>query len=778
MKVQLFDIFDETPDKRPKPERLLSFDRFLDHLAQLHNNGAARQGVLAFVLARFRQAQAKFGSVTADNLVDFSEELHYIYNLSVPLLTNEQTALWGLAFPVSGKIFYGTDTFYQFIQQERLVENVADKLEAINGSSGSMMVYQLIFERLYGFSSSPSHRLVYAVNDRSGLLTRYYAVKLDHTFVEVTAEGPLPAINYDVLRGKKPTEVTEADLARVVPLDCFRIKGFSIISLEDITHEYVIDELMRISMRSSEYGYSAQQKDILANLRLLTGMDNLHIWIAPFLKLNGKPLVRPDLFGGGELYSRIVTEVGEKQLLDYLSDPYVVTFQIDAAPPGAPSLFDPAAVAMAFDSMAVIPLFHNGVTVGLLGLYTEEGVRITANALAHMRQAIPVLAQFMNDIGLDFKARLDTVILDRFTALQPAVQWKFNEAAWAYLSAAEGREEISASEEALVGSIRFEHVYPMYGAVDIRNSTLKRNKALVADLNEQLDLLLNTLLQIDQHHSVPRYLIQRTEELKMRLARKQVDYVQTALPAFLDDEVKVAFNVLKPVGEPLIALIRAYERQVGDGGEHLNRHQRAFESAIDEVNQTISAHLDAYNEAVQAVYPSYFEKFRTDGVEFDCYVGQSISPHIPFQRKVLVKLKRLQLEVMVQIARDTHALARQSDTALETTQLIFVNNGEIDISFREDERRFDVEGDYNIRYHVIKKRIDKAVVKGSRERITQPGRITLVYLYQEALYDYMGHIGEMQREGILAEEMEYLELEPLQGVTGLHALRVMVNMEE
>src|SRR5690606_37408783 len=162
------------------------------------------------------------------------------------------------------------------------------------------------------------------------------------------------------------------------------------------------------------------------------------------------------------------------------------TFQIDAAPPGAPSFFDAVAETMAFGSLAVIPLFHNGITVGLLGLYTETGPRITANALAHLRPAIPVLAQFVNDIGLDFKARLDTVILDRFTALQPAVQWKFNEAAWAYLSGSEERE----GGNTLAGLIRFEQVYPMYGAVDIRNSTLKRNKALVADLNEQLDLLL------------------------------------------------------------------------------------------------------------------------------------------------------------------------------------------------------------------------------------------------------------------------------------------------
>src|SRR5690606_15199081 len=152
------------------------------------------------------------------------EELYYLYNLSIPLLTNEGTALWGLTFPVSGKVFYGTDTFYQFIARERLSENVIDKLVAMNGNGGSQMVYQLIFERLYGFSNGLSNRLVYEVAESAGALPRYYAVNMDNSFVEVTAKGSLPPINYEVLKEKKIHEITEQDLARVVSLDHFTIE--------------------------------------------------------------------------------------------------------------------------------------------------------------------------------------------------------------------------------------------------------------------------------------------------------------------------------------------------------------------------------------------------------------------------------------------------------------------------------------------------------------------------------------------------------------------------
>lgn len=775
MQVQLFDIFEE-PAKVPQPHRSLSFDRFLNHLTSLCNNRPNRPDVLAFVLNRFQQALTKYGSVSADNISCFAKELYYLYNLSVPLLTNEDTTLWGLTLPVSGRVFYGTDTFYEFIKRERLSENVIDKLVAINGSAGNLMVYELIFERLYGFSNGMSTRLVYEVDDDSAALPRYYAVKMDNAFVEVTAKGPLPAINYDVLREKKINEVTEEDLTKVVSLDHFRIEGFSIVSLEEITHEYVIEELTRITVRGGEYDHDAHQKTIENNLRLLTGVGNLHTWVTPILKLNDKPLVRQGLFGNSLLYNRVIEKVSEKQLLDYLSNPYVATFQVGSDLPGMPSFFDSIASDLAFGSLAIIPLYYNGKAIGLLELYTDQGITITGNALAHLRPVIPLLAQFVNDIRLDFKTRLDTIVLDRFTALQPAVQWKFNEAAWAYLGATD-RTAVAeqAHRAAPTGEqIRFENVYPLYGAVDIRNSTVQRNEALQADLNKQLEELHNTLLLVDRHHPVPTHLIQRTEELKKRLRRKQTDYVQSALPAFLDDEVKVAFNILKSADEPLIATIREFERKMSEAHGVLNHHKRAFESAIDAMNKTINDQLDAFNQKIQAVYPSYFEKFRTDGVEFDCYVGQSISPHIPFERKHLSEIKRLQLEVMVQIARDTRALAQRSPVALETTQLVFINNGEIDISFREDERRFDVEGAYNIRYHVIKKRIDKALVKGGTERVTQPGKITFIYLHEEVLYDYLSYIEALQRSGVLEPEMEYLELEALQGVTGLHALRVTV----
>src|SRR5690606_14511468 len=127
-----------------------------------------------------------------------------------------------------------------------------------------------------------------------------------------------------------------------------------------------------------------------------------------------------------------------------------------------------------------------------------------------------------------------------------------------------------------------------------------------------------------------------------------------------------------------------------------------------------------FNTELQSVYPNYFEKFRTDGVEFDIYVGQSIAPQIRFTDDLLGKFRLMQLRVMAEIAQTTNNLGLYFSLPLETTQLIFVYDKPIDVSFRIDEQRFDVEGSYNIRYQMVKKRIDKALIKDTNERLTQP----------------------------------------------------------
>jgi hypothetical protein len=187
--------------------------------------------------------------------------------------------------------------------------------------------------------------------------------------------------------------------------------------------------------------------------------------------------------------------------------------------------------------------------------------------------------------------------------------------------------------------------------------------------------------------------------------------------------------------------------------------------------------MDSEQQAAQEVYPHYFERYVTDGIEFNIYVGQSISPHTPFNEMYVSNLKLWQLSLLAKAARLTNSLEKRLSLPLKTTQLILAHSIPLTISFRRKERKFDVDGAYNIRYEIVKKRIDKVHLKDSEERLTQPGKIGIVYSQQKEFAEYLEYIEFLQKEGLLADNVEHLELEDTQGISGLKAIRVEVNYD-
>jgi len=129
---------------------------------------------------------------------------------------------------------------------------------------------------------------------------------------------------------------------------------------------------------------------------------------------------------------------------------------------------------------------------------------------------------------------------------------------------------------------------------------------------------------------------------------------------------------------------------------------------------------------------------------------------------------------MVAITRLTNEMLPELKVKLHTTQLILIHSNPIDISFRRDEQRFDVEGAYNIRYEIMKKRIDK-IHTSTGERLTQPGKIALVYTNQKEIMEYKKFIEYLQEQYLLNDDLEYLDLEEVQGLYGLRALRIGVR---
>ena len=89
-----------------------------------------------------------------------------------------------------------------------------------------------------------------------------------------------------------------------------------------------------------------------------------------------------------------------------------------------------------------------------------------------------------------------------------------------------------------------------------------------------------------------------------------------------------------------------------------------------------------------------------------------------------------------------------------------------------------MDGAYNIRYEIIKKRIDKVHIRNTRERLTQPGTLAIVYSQPSEGQEYLEYIDFLINKKLLVGAVQQFDLEELQGVSGLKGLRVAINLEE
>ena len=132
----------------------------------------------------------------------------------------------------------------------------------------------------------------------------------------------------------------------------------------------------------------------------------------------------------------------------------------------------------------------------------------------------------------------------------------------------------------------------------------------------------------------------------------------------------------------------------------------------------------------------------------------------------------------MQVERKSEQLKANLKVPLDMAHLILLQDTPLSVRFRLDEKRFDIDGAYNMRYEIVKKRIDKALIKGTGERLTQPGKIAIVYSQAKEALEYREYLDYLRSAGYLTGEIEEVDLEDLDGAHGLHALRVTVEMQD
>jgi hypothetical protein len=637
-----------------------------------------------------------------------------------------------------------------------------------------LYAYDAILRAHYGMTLDVDYPMILAASDPESGLERYFRIQFDARFVEVRALRPLPPLD-EATRAEILRRAAVHDLlAERLPADAFEFSGFVVVRATDVTDQEVLSAIERdlidkesIVSRRSIPGARGQAADAppaavrLGRPRSTTGAslslnyncemehgcifaDTEHLRMSDFL---------------ASVHERAVTQGRPLVVDDLIDDP-------------RRTAYEDSILAKGVRNILVAPLHYQDKAIGTLELTSTNAGDLGPVSLIKLREVLPLFSMAVRRSLDELEARVQAVIKEKCTSIHPSVEWRFRRAV---LDSIEDHEGEEATE---LEPIVFRDVHPLYAATDIRGSSVQRNLAVQADLGVHLRLALAVVEAARAIRPLPVL-----DEIGYRIERhaRQIEHVMSSgdevtVLAFLRQHVEPLFEQVVDFGPAVRETLGAYRAALDPDLGTVYRQRRDYEESMTLVSDTISSYLDAEEELAQGMFPHYFERQRTDGVDHTIYIGGSLVEDGRFDGLYLRNLRLWQLMVTCGIARRTEAVLPRLTVPLVTTHMVLAHHTPLSIRFRFDERRFDVDGAYNVRYEVIKKRIDKALVQGTRERVTQPRKLAIVYSQPAEAVEYRAYLEYLGARGYVTGDVEGLALEELQGVKGLRALRVAIDV--
>lgn len=641
----------------------------------------------------------------------------------------------------------------------------------------ALYAFAAVLEKVYGIDLDVVYPLVVAVTDPETGLDRYFRIEFDRQFIEVVPQGAVPPITPEV-RAQLPERLARPwDLAEILPPEKFAIRGFTVIKAVDVTDHEVISSLKRDLIERESLISCTGFKALQERLRTLFRRPRLNLGLAA---IEGDRVLM--LTSDAKLeHSCIFADSAHHHVSEFAGSVYQKAVQA-----GQPLIVEDLArierthvdedlLRAGYRNVVVAPLYYQDELIGMLDLASAEPGDLNPTHLRKLEEVLPLFSMAVRRGKEELESRIQAFIKEKATAIHPTVEWRFRKAVLAGLERMrEGQQETLTEIEPIV----FPDVYPLYGLTDIRGSSTQRAFAIQSDLLAQLGLARAVLEAARQARPLPAL-----DELMYRLDKHAAAIEvslsagdEVGLIAFLRHEVEPVFDHLAGFGPEVRARVEAYRAALEPALGTVYDRRKAFEESVTLISETVSQYLDMEEQAAQAIFPHYFEKQKTDGVDYSIFVGASLVEDTPFDPIYLRSLRLWQLMITCGAAMRAERLKERLAIPLETTHLILVQHAPLSIRFRFDEKRFDVDGAYNMRYQIVKKRIDKAVVRGTGERLTQPGKIAIVYSQPGEAAEYRDYLEYLHHRGYVGRAVEDLELEELQGAPGLRALRVDVEL--
>ena len=662
---------------------------------------------------------------------------------------------------------------------KKIMEATPDdfELEIRNLDNKTIYVQECIniLNDYYGYNIDYSRPLYFDIPDEQGIVRRY-RIALNGDFI-------------DIFPKKNAIKITEEDVDELLqnvenielwkekfPPQSWVFKGFTIVNLTDVTMDDAISELKTALLfeKSSEKDELLKLEEIFRSIYkipdLRVGFTVYNLEDEMFEKMEYKEARSYIL--NEELVSECKKGVCEKGFNNIFKEHsfFSIANVDEYAKKTENNILSRRLLESGVKSCILAPVVKNNRLLGILELVAQKNNQLNSINTIKLDEILPYIATAVDRNRSDFENRVKAVIQSECTSIHPSVLWVFEKEAKKYIR--DYDEDGLASFKDIV----FKDIYPLYGQIDVVASSDARNEAIQKDLLHQLKDIQSIIDKAYELEQLPIY-----EQVKFRISDFMGD-LESSLNAsseqkvfnLLQKEVNPIMNHLSKQSSELKGLVEDYQKYLNPETGIIYNHRKKYDETVQQINRTMSRFLDRKQIEAQKIYPHYFERYKTDGVDHNIYIGPSMVEERPFNKVYLYNLRLWQLSTMCEMENRFYQLQQNTPIKLDAASLILVYNSTMSIRYRMDEKKFDVDGTYNARYEIIKKRIDKSFIKGTEERVTQKGKIAIVYSQREDEKEYLRYIKYLQTKNYLGEELELVDLEDVQGVVGLKAIRVNI----
>lgn len=636
----------------------------------------------------------------------------------------------------------------------------------------------LILNKFYGQQIELDPPIMASMQEGDSELPRFFKANMDMSFVDVKVNGELPMLTQKEIDGLLSNIYDTDRWLATLPPSKFEFHGFISVSMMDITTEEALSQIKHHLLRRDAVLDQANIKELEYLMRIYLGVPDLQLGVTAIdypldRTVAHKYKIRFDLLSEdvpnllapeykGSIYER-VCQYREVMLVEDLEKVKKKTeLEEMLLEKGVRSLI----IATLVDT--------EGNVIGLVELASPSPYGLHSFIELKFKEIVGLFRTAVRRSREEVDNAIEAIIREQYTALHKSVEWRFTEEAFQIL------ERRSKGEPMVKGkAIIFKDVYPLYGQADIVGSSNKRNEAIRADLITELTAARGVLAKAKVEVAFPlidQTLLHLERELQ-HLNDTFNSNDETRILELIQSEIQPLLRQLASEYADLAPLVMRYFNLLDEELGIVYDQRKNYEKSVEAINDLIGSYLDRQNEEMQETLPHYFERYKTDGVEYNQYIGQSLLRKQDVFSDIHLRNFRLwQLIQMCEITRQVESHRHSWPEPLTTAQLVFAYTTPLSIRFRMDEKRFDVDGAYNVRYEILKKRIDKAVIDGTSERITKPGHVTIVYLQEKDKQEYMQYADYLLYHGYITEPPQDYELGALQGVQGLRALRMQVKL--